>query len=353
MYFRGAKLKLKMNENDFDPSGYAVHNANFIGLPFDAESANIILLPVPWEATVSYHAGTARAANNILEASYQLDLVDWDYPDAWKFGIYMEPLDENILKQSDKARELAAKHIDNIEHDLPINTTYLDAVNTASNQINSLVYEQTKILLQKNKLVGIVGGEHSCPFGYLQALGEVHEDFGILQIDAHCDLRKAYEGFEYSHASIFYNVMEQNKSVSKLIQVGIRDVCEEELNYVQASNDRIELYPMPYVRRLLYGEGNSFAQFCQEIVEKLPQKVYISFDIDGLDPKLCPHTGTPVPDGFEVNETFYLIHEIVKSGRQIIGFDLCEVGIASEWDGNVGARVLYKLANACYASQKR
>lgn len=341
-----------MEEKSFDPSSYAVHNSNFIGLPFDAESANIILLPVPWEATVSYNEGTARAANNILEASYQLDLIDWDYPDAWKFGIYMEPLDENILKQSDKARAFAARHIDCLEHNLPLNESYLQAVNTASNQINSLVYEQTKLLLQKNKLVGIVGGEHSCPFGYLRALSELYEDFGVLQIDAHCDLRKAYEGFEYSHASIFYNVMEQNQAVSKLIQVGIRDACQEELDYVQASNGRIELYPMPYVRNLLYQKENSFAQFCEELVEKLPQKVYISYDIDGLDPKLCPHTGTPVPDGLELNETFYLIHQIVKSGRQIIGFDLCEVGNASEWDGNVGARVLYKLANACYASHQ-
>jgi agmatinase len=82
------------------------------------------------------------------------------------------------------------------------------------------------------------------------------------------------------------------------------------------------------------------------ILDCLPEKVYISFDIDGLDPKLCPHTGTPVPGGLELEEAFYLIKEVARSGRQIIGFDLCEVAPGNDqWDGNVGARVLYRLAS--------
>ena len=337
---------------DFDPSGYAVRNDNFIGLPFDKNNAKIILLPVPWEATVSYSAGTAKAAANILEASYQLDLYDWDYPDAWKFGIYMRPIDEEILALSNEMRELAKKHIDYLEHQLPVNQDYLNAVNKASEQVNQWVYQETKTLLQNDQLVGLIGGEHSIPFGAIKALAEVHDTFGILQFDAHCDLRQAYEDFDYSHASIFYNVLKQIPAVNKLIQVGIRDVCEEEMNYAADSNKKVEIYSMPNIRQCQYTATKSYAELCHEIVAKLPQKVYISFDIDGLDPKLCPNTGTPVPEGLEMQESFYLIHQTVQSGRQIIGFDLSEVGTASEWDGNVGARVLYKLANACCASQK-
>ncbi len=339
-----------MTPSNFDPSGYAVHNANFIGLPFDEQTANIILLPVPWEATVSYQAGTAQAASNILEASYQLDLWDWDYPNAWKFGIYMPPINSQIYQWSEEARQAAIRHIEALENQLPVSSSCLKIVNRASIRVNDWVYQQSKQFLQKGKLVGLVGGEHSIPFGYIRALSEIYPNFGILQIDAHCDLRQAYEGFTYSHASIFYNVMEQLPAVSKLVQVGIRDVCEEELDYAQNSANRIEIYSMPSIRKAQYQQEASFDQLCQKIVAALPDKVYISFDIDGLDPKLCPHTGTPVPDGLEMNESFYLIHQIVASGRQIIGFDLSEVGTASEWDGNVGARVLYKLANACCSS---
>ncbi len=339
-----------MSVEKFDPSGYAIHNDNFIGLPYDEQSANLILVPVPWEATVSYAAGTAQAAQNILDASYQLDLLDWDYPNAWKIGIYMQPMEGIVLQKSEETRALATQHIDALESQQPIDAERLEQVNEASESLNNWVYRKTKALLEQGKLVGLVGGDHSTPFGYLQALAEQHADFGILQIDAHCDLRKAYEGFEYSHASIFYNVLEQNKAVSKLVQVGIRDACEEEIEYAEASQNRVEIYTMPMLRAGAYTHKKSFDAYCQEIVNKLPQKVYISFDIDGLDPKLCPNTGTPVPDGLEMNETFYLIHQVVASGRKIIGFDLSEVGTATEWDGNVGARVLYKLCNAAGVS---
>jgi len=343
---------MSKEKHNFDPSGYAVHNDNFIGLPFDADSANIILLPVPWEATVSYRAGTANAPANILQASYQLDLYDWDYPDAWTFGIYMQTMDNSIQTLSQESRQLALKHIAFLENELPVNPDYLATVNQNSQRLNQWVYQQTQAHIQHNKIVGLVGGDHSIPYGHIQALSEQHDSFGILQIDAHCDLRQAYEDFTYSHASIFYNILEKFSAVQKLVQVGIRDVCQDEIDYIEAAKERVKMFSMPHIRQQQYTQAQSYHQICQNIVEQLPQKVYISFDIDGLDPKLCPNTGTPVADGLEMLETFYLINQIVKSGRQIIGFDLCEVGAATEWDGNVGARILYKLSNAAYASQK-
>jgi agmatinase len=101
-------------------------------------------------------------------------------------------------------------------------------------------------------------------------------------------------------------------------------------------------------------DGKSWKKQCKKIVAQLPQKVYISFDIDGLDPKLCPGTGTPVPGGLEFDQAVYLLKALVRSGREIIGFDLVEVAPGeSEWNGNVGARLLYKLCNWMAVSQKK
>lgn len=331
-------------QKEFDPNGYAIKNGNFIGLPYNAETAKIILLPVPWEATVSYTAGTALGPLNILEASYQLDLVDWKFGNAWETPIYMAPIDPSIKILSDATRALAAQHIDNLEQAKTIDPSLIEQVNKNSEQLNTWVYEQTKALLKKGKKIGLVGGEHSVPLGYLKALAEEEGDFGILQIDAHFDLRVAYEDFTYSHASIFYNALEQIPQIRQLTQVGIRDACQDEFDYVHDHSNRITLYGMSYIREQVYAQLQSYHEICQQIVDSLPQKVYISFDIDGLDPKLCPNTGTPVPEGLEFMEAVHLLHQIINSGRTIIGFDLCEVGSASEWDGNVGARILYKLA---------
>ncbi len=169
--------------------------------------------------------------------------------------------------------------------------------------------------------------------------------FGILQIDAHCDLRKAYEGFNYSHASIMYNVLNEVPQVKKLVQAGIRDFCQEEWDYICNSDFRVITYFDKNIKERQY-EGQTWKQIADEIIQHLPEKVYISFDADGLDPKLCPNTGTPVQGGFETEQVFYLFKQILQSGRKIIGFDLNEVGVGeNDWDSNVGARVLFKLCN--------
>lgn len=335
---------------DFDPSGFALKNGNFIGLPFSEANANIILLPVPWEATVSYTAGTAKGPETIREASYQLDLFDSDIADAWKAGIFMRGSSQELLDASSKARVSATQHIDALEAGQGGDAEALALVNKACEDMNNWVYEEAKAVLESGRLLGLVGGDHSTPFGYIKALSEKYEHFGVLQIDAHMDLRKAYEGFKYSHASIFYNVLEQIPQVSQLVQVGIRDYCQEEIEYSYNSNGRVTVYYEQVLRERIF-EGGSYAELCKNIVSHLPEYVYISVDIDGLDPKLCPNTGTPVAGGLELVELFYLLKTLLRSERKIIGFDLNEVASASEWDGNVGARVLYKLANCMAASQ--
>src|SRR6187200_2399191 len=110
------------------------------------------------------------------------------------------------------------------------------------------------------------------------------------------------------------------------------------MEYSKNSNGRIVTYYFEQIKNRQF-DGESWRNICDEIIEQLPQKVHISFDIDGLDPKLCPHTGTPVQGGFETEQVFYLFKKILQSGRKLIGFDLNEVGISSnEYDENVGAR---------------
>lgn len=334
---------------NLDPSSVGLKNGHFIGLPFNEEDAGIVLLSVPWDVTVSYNAGTSTGPQNILEASPQLDLYDSDVPDAWKMGIYMRHIDLFWLNKSKEMRKEAEAYIQflenggQIEQDEEAKST-LSVINKACLQLKDWVFQESTKLLEVGKKVGIVGGDHSVPLGFLKALANKYENFGILQIDAHQDLREAYEGFTYSHASIFHNALMIN-NITKLIQVGVRDHCQEETEVVAKSNNRIEVWTDQKIQEGKYG-GGTYQDLCDQIISKLPHHVYISFDIDGLSPYLCPNTGTPVPGGLNFSEACYLVKTVVKSGREIIGFDLCEVaGLGNEWDGNVGARVLYKLCN--------
>jgi agmatinase len=225
----------------------------------------------------------------------------------------------------------------------------LREVNEGGALLNNWVYQQTKALLDNNKLVGLLGGDHSTPLGFMKALAEKKGEFGILQIDAHCDLREEYEGFTYSHASIMYNALKEIAPIKKLVQVGVRDYSQGEWQYIQDNKNRITTYFDKDIRTRLY-EGERFKDIVEDIVNQLPDKVYISFDIDGLDPKLCPNTGTPVQGGFETEQVFYLFDSVRKAGKHIIGFDLCEVSTSETgWDANVGARILFKLCNLLVA----
>jgi agmatinase len=220
--------------------------------------------------------------------------------------------------------------------------------------VNEFVYKESLRLLKAKKIPVVVGGDHSTPFGAIKAYAETYKDFGILHIDAHSDTRVSYMGFEHSHASIMHNVMEKIPGVKKLVQVGIRDFCEEEYNYTK-KNPKIFVH---FDRHLQEKKltGSKWSDIAKDIISELPENVYLSFDIDGLDPRFCPNTGTPVAGGLDYHEMIYLILEIVKSGKRLVGFDLVEVAPnaknkGDEWDANVGMRLLYKLAGAALASQ--
>lgn len=333
----------------FDSSGLAVSDELF-GLPFTAEESELIILPVPWEATVSYRPGTAIGPAAVLEASYQVDLQDAYNPSGWQSGFYLLQEDNALVELGKSARRKAIKHLQELEKGKESKRA-LQQVNASTATMVKTVEEQSSRWLEQGKVVAILGGDHSTPQGLIQALTKHHSSFGILQIDAHFDLRKAYEGFTHSHASIMHNILDVGE-VKKLVQVGIRDYCDEEMAVVSSFRGRIHAFFDRELRRsMLHGEN--WWTICRRIVSTLPKKVYISFDIDGMDPSLCPNTGTPVPGGFQWEEVLMLLETVVDSGREIIGFDLVEVsGMAeNEWDAIVGARMLFKLCNLTMASQ--
>jgi agmatinase len=334
---------------NFDPSGMGDKSANIFGLPFTTEEAALVIIPVPWEVTVSYSAGTAQGPEAVFDASFQVDLYDPDIRDAWKTGLAMDKIPAHIAKSSNALRKRAEKYIQLLEDGQdPEKHSGMkksrNKIHAGCLEMNKWVKERALHFMKKKKVVALLGGDHSTPLGMMQALAEEHKSFAILQIDAHADLRDAYEGFEFSHASIMFNAL-KIPQVKKLVQVGIRDYCEAEADLVKKSKGRIRCF---YDREIKHKQfnGASWADICREIIVALPDKIYLSFDIDGLDPKLCPNTGTPVAGGFEAEQILFLVQQIVDSGRTIIAFDINEVAPGKdEWDANVGARMLYRIAN--------
>ena len=332
-----------MSQNNFDPNGVGVANGNVFGFPYSVEEAELVIIPVPWDATASFGKGTSNGPQQVLNASTQLDFYHPNLPKAYAHKIAMLPIDGNWKKRNDVYCELAMEYIAFLEEggDLSENTTFqafLHEINGAHDELRSWVKNTAQEFLAQGKKVALLGGEHSTPLGLIQALAENHE-FGILQIDAHADLRDAYEGFAQSHASIMFNAI-QIQQVTKLVQVGIRDVAESEVD-LSANHPKIHTFYDWEIKKAEF-EGKTWASQVQHIIDALPEKVYISFDIDGLRPELCPNTGTPVPGCFSLEQVNYLIFALADSGKEIIGFDLNEVG-DDEWDGNVGARALWNL----------
>ncbi len=342
-------MSLQDKISQFDPDSPGDTSGGVFGLPFNSSEASIVIVPVPWEVTVSYRSGTAKGPQTILEASPQLDLYDEDHGNIWEAGIAMLDMPASLVQESNRLRPLAKLSIefqeagDDGENDEFLQAQ-LDKINEACKEMVEKVKTKTGTLLKKGKKVILLGGDHSTSLGYLQSLAEGNEAFAILQIDAHMDLRDTYEGFTYSHASIMHNALKLAQ-VSKIVQVGVRDFSQSEYKRHVEEGERLKMFSGRMLRRKIF-EGNTWGNICQDIIDSLPEKVYISFDIDGLDPSYCPHTGTPVPGGLSFEEVMYLFDRIKESKCEVIGADLVEVAPGdNDYDGNVAARILYRMCN--------
>ncbi|MDE7006050.1 agmatinase family protein [uncultured Alistipes sp.] len=341
----------------FDPDGVGVDTGTYFGLPFEPEEAALVLISAPWDVTVSYGAGTAYGPDAVIEASTQLDFYDPLSPDAWRRGIATADVDYSLQEESQRLRSDAVKVIDHLERggsaDDDSVARKIRRVNEGCAAMNANIEAQARHWLAQGKIVGLVGGDHSTSYGLIRALGERHERFGILHIDAHCDLREAYEGFEFSHASIMFNVLRDVPQAAKIAQVAVRDFSQGELRTALASG-RVELFDDLSLAAAEF-RGETWDAQCRRIVESLPQEIYVSFDIDGLSVEHCPRTGTPVPGGLSFNKAMWLVDTAVRSGRRIIGFDVVETVAAREEriDAITGARVLWKLCGMALKSKEK
>ncbi len=310
------------------------------------EKARLVLVTVPWSATASFGDGANNGPEIIASSSSQMDFFSKDASDVRHQGIYLA-LPPDFLKTLNQQTRKKAQPILALESRAPgrfAAQPVMTQINQACQQMVSWVYGSIKTVDQAGKLFGLIGGDHSVSEGALRYVGEKYKgDFGILHIDAHADLRKAYQGFRYSHASVMYNVLHQKHPPLRLTQVGIRDYSEAEYHLIQ-SQDRIRCFFDSRIQQDLF-EGITWAKIVDAMIKTLPKRVYISIDVDGLSPDLFPHTGTPVPGGLSFAQTSYLLEKLVASGRKVIGFDLVEVAGPKEkqyiWDGYVAARLLY------------
>lgn len=314
---------------DFDPNNSAPENSGLFALPFTVDEAAVVIVPVPWDATSSQGHTSAGAPDAIEVASKYVELFDPVHGALYRQGIAID-------SASGEIRSLNAAAI-GMQHREGFSGLELTA---PCERLNNLVFTQVSEHLRSGKQIGLIGGDHSVSYGAIDAHLREYPDMGVLQIDAHCDLRNAFDGIRYSHASIMYNVLE-SLELKCLVQVGVRGLCDFEAQYVEASGKVVTFFDSD-----LYGmraEGATWSTICNGIVNKLPERVYISLDIDGLDPGWCPNTGTPVPGGISYNDALYLLHAVTRSGRQIIGFDLVEVG-NDPFDANIAAHLLYQLS---------
>ena len=340
----------------FDPDAAALPESGIYGLPADPAAARVHVIPVPFDATTSYRKGAARGPAAILQASRQVELNDLLLGKPFLQGICMLAPDPRIAAANEEAgakadRIIAVGGVIGSDRSLAKD---LARVNEIGDEVNAIVRRATKAVLDAGKLPVIVGGDHSAPFGAIEAVSDRFPGLGVLHFDAHADLREAYEGFTWSHASIMHNVASRLEGVASIAQVGIRDLGEREHERILGSKGRIRaLLDTEWARARL--EGFNLRELVKKRLEQLPENVYVSFDVDGLDPALCPNTGTPVPGGLSWHEAMLWIEELARSGRKIVGLDLNEVNPGpgdpevDSWDAIVGARLLYRLIGAAVA----
>jgi agmatinase len=261
---------------------------NFLGLApeqSDAERAAVWVLPIPFEATVSYGGGTVNGPAAIITASQQVELYDRDFDaePALEYGVHT--------------------------------LTLLDLPDEPLAAINAIT-KATAEAAATGKLVVGLGGEHTVSVGFgrglKQALGG---PLTVVQIDAHADLRDEYEGSPYSHACIARRLL-GDQTVEELLQLGIRSVCTEEVHFARQNSDRVRIW---YVEEVHAGGWR------EELAARLAGKrVYLTIDVDWLDPAIVPATGTPEPDGLTWVETLDIVQLVCQSAR-IVGIDCVEL----------------------------
>jgi agmatinase len=289
---------------------------NFLAIEYEYSNfkdSKIAILPAPFEYTVSYGEGTKLGPSGILNASHYVEFYDDEFDRELCFdkGICtIEPMDFSGLSNKDGLTN---------------------------------IYNKVKELLDNDKFVITLGGEHTISQAPIKAHFEKYPNMSILQFDAHSDFRDEYEGTPLSHASVMARVAEFFPP-ERITQVGIRAQCIEESKFIK--NNNVKTFYASAIRRGKHGEN-----WQKKVCDTLNDQIYITFDIDYFDPSIMPSTGTPEPDGFLYSETLDIFREIIQSGKKIVGFDVVELAPVENLThpDMTAARLIYKLLNYAYA----
>ncbi len=271
---------------------------NFGGLENQTlEQARVVVLRVPYEGTVSYGTGTADGPQAIIEASRHLELYDWELD--WEpatIGIYtLEALAVQQLPPEEMIEQVEKRYAE---------------------------------LLNENKFVVLLGGEHSISYGVDRPLREKYPDLSILHWDAHADLRDSFEGTKFSHACVIRRFYDQAK---RIVQVGIRSLSKAEAEFIKKNKLKPNIFTP--------------AEFdVKKILSRLSQNVYVTIDLDGFDPAVLPATGTPEPGGLFWPDFIELMRAVFKE-KNVVGFDIMELAPIKDQSASnfLAALAVYKL----------
>lgn len=260
------------------------------------DNAQYVLVPVAYDGTSTFVKGADKGPQAILDASDSLELYDIQYQyEACNAGI----------------------HTDHFDFDFQTPDAMVESV-----------YQHIRQLLKTNKTIGLLGGEHSVSVGAIRATSEKYENLTVLQFDAHADLRDDYHDSIFNHAC----VMRRAQDYARVVQVGIRNVCSEEMHNVVPEN-------MFYAHKIHDNED-----WMEPALQRLTDNVYISFDLDGFDPSILPATGTPLPGGLQWYPTLKFIEKVIRT-KNVVGFDVVE--LCPEADNKVSdvlaATLVYKI----------
>lgn len=334
----------------FDPNGAIPDNGNYFGIPLEPQDGALVLISAPWDLSLKVRNGSSYAPDAIIEASRSVDFFEPMAPHSWRKGIATVPIDYSIQDLSHRLRSDAERVVKvyrqgGTAFDGLVYERSLRRVNEGYATLNANIYEQSKTWLDKGKIVGLVGGDQSTAYGHIRAVAEHHGKIGILNIDSSCNLKRCHQGFEFSHASVMYNVLRDIPQVERLVGVGVRAFSPEEWERVE-TDSRIKLFTGQSIWTRHF-EGTLWSTIANEIIEELPENVYVSLDINGLTIECSPHTGMVVAGGIRFPEVVYLLGKIVDSGRRIVGFDLSEVvpDMEDKTDAAIAARLLYNICS--------
>lgn len=271
--------------------------------------AKFVILPVPYDGTSTFVKGADKGPQALIDASDSIELYDIEFETS------------PYLKG--------------------IHTAQAVTENQTSDAMVKAVYRQMKTLLNDQKIVTLIGGEHSVSNGAIQAAKEKYKKLSVLQIDAHADLRDSYHGSKFNHACVMRRAQEVTKG--QVVQVGIRNVCEEEMEFVQPEK-------IFYAHHILRDKTDAWMQ---KAIDQLTDEVYLTIDLDGFDPSVIPSTGTPLPGGLS---WVTVIDFLVKLFRQkkVVSFDIVELCPNSQEKSSdvAAATLLYKIL-ALYIRQEK